>query len=694
MVPRLARELRLRNEPELAFWVRELALFSRVVYRLEITETEAEVNALLEEAASEALSQCPEAVMAIYIYCRWHGGRDRVASAEDRVQLTEAALARLDPSQKAYIYLSEERALALRDLSKSREALEAANKLPMTSLIRAHLQLGFGFKAEAYESLKASKGWVFRGQGEPSTDPSSANTVFWTLLRARAGSSDLPLPTAQVMKPWPFLYADWTQLKSKEFHLKANPDASQRLDQDLARFGERLLELGAPRSALELSEIRFQLAKARGRRFAMARALRAFSEAGFQLPNRLDAARPRRKLQAALDRQTLRERLTAESSDAFLQQSQALEPEEAEAQIALARKRWPQDGRLAVAAAELARALGESAATWTADLHAFVKAEPEATEAAAFLMEAWVQGKNAADLKALEPDLGPDSRALYPFYAAEMQMACGDREAARASFEALVLAHPEATLPALRLCELEDPEAGLLSLDRLIEAGRGGEEAHWIRLRLATDLGDAARIRSSALALGMKLSDGEAAIALQDPELLWLQFESPDAERLLALRVEPLVARVLSMHLPGEGFSRLDDRYVFDPKPLSMPSPTEPLFAYRALQRLSKGAREVFEFRTSYSAAAFEALEAIFLRLDVEMSGLEKPLEAGARIRILLGLPAGLARDPLNAVADALEAYRAQSGFPGVYPELSARAERSLGRQADEMEALRLSWPE
>lgn len=630
----------LEDSPWASFFARYLGLYSRIVDRLQITETEAALEALVEEAGGEGLAGCPQAVLTVPLLAAWHAGRDRLRSAEDRLALTEAALSKLSPGQLGYDALVEARVRALLDSGEAEAAC---------ALCEEHGPARFA----EFEARMASGDTVEAAQRLSSITPTRPLELLQLAIgRARLGREAQALaqavellPPYTAILPFPALYLMWAQLCASLAGVGALENAPE-LDQQLRTLQDYLEAQGGLRDAADLGLLRFDLAQARGRPAAMKRIYTRIDRIWRAMPAPEAEARTRRRMERRLERAAKRHPPKLDPAPG------PLDPEEAEGTLAALSDRWPEAPELALQFFSLAEAFGDG--TVFSELYDFVLAFPDAPGTAIFACEALSKAGDLAQLEPLvaaisAPGSDPELALFARVSLAQAAAQAGDAARALQEAEAILRDAPKARVArAVRFAALskQDPEAVLSALGELDDPT---EPEAWLRLQLALQLGQG--VVDAAEAFGDSLDDPPG-------ERIHVFFEG-EAGPLLAARTGPVSCVVLELSEPGLP-QHFGDRLAIPGAPSRIAFERE---AYRALGVIAAGGFSAYELEARYDEAGAAALNARLSELGVELlsdARGETPA-AGARTRWRLGLPAGVG---LDTVCEALEEYPAELACP------------------------------
>ncbi|HET9932239.1 MAG TPA: hypothetical protein VFQ35_16160, partial [Polyangiaceae bacterium] len=125
IVPEALALARAAKNPWIELFIRHWLLQSRVLHRHDVSrDTMKEAVSLIEFASRPETRDCPQGICAVQDLASAYGLVDGVGYAEERLAVTEEALGRIDASWPCFDCVSSERASALLDLRRHREALE------------------------------------------------------------------------------------------------------------------------------------------------------------------------------------------------------------------------------------------------------------------------------------------------------------------------------------------------------------------------------------------------------------------------------------------------------------------------------------------------------------------------------------------------------------------------------------------
>lgn len=679
MVPEalaLARSLEL---PWLELFLRHWWLQSRVLHRMDATAL-GEAVSLLEFAHRDETRACPQSVCAVQDLASCYGFVDGPGFADDRLQVSREALARIDPSWPCFTCISSEHASAMRDQGRFAEALAFVDA--QIARLEGHGERDaiFDFprdRVEAFIELgRFDEALAFIDRCERRGRKDAHHRVSRRLDRARVlarlgrcEEAKAQLPAIDEIAQTPLFYWFWADAAAALVERGAlENDAS--LGRVLHRFVERLERQGVGRTTLELAELHGRLALDRGAPHVARRALAAMERARDVLHRPLDALDRIARLRAEIAARPVAP-MSASTADEVLAMVQAGGGRDPERDLLLldrARALFPDSTPVLLAYAGCARVL---------ELH---------DDARAALDEHHRRtGDDDVALRLAEPSLGRDeaavrrvadthralardeaSRAIADWILARDAHARGALDECRAHLDRVLAARPAAinarVLWAEAARKLGDLRAALDVLDEVVARVPEGGGWDWDRMLTATLLGDFAAVRDSARRLGFEL-EGEGAI-----DEVWgicrVRFDAEGAEdgddgdgdprEVWAARTGPVTARVIEVARPPRTL-RYGDLVAFEATPLNAPpGPSEEgkrhVWVYPWVATLRKGGYRAFEIDGVHPG-------------DERMKELEAALsELGCELQVLSD-----------------DAYVVRDGeLPGVFAVLAIPSDRAL----------------
>jgi tetratricopeptide (TPR) repeat protein len=285
MVPEaLALAAPLRN-PWLEVYIRHWHLQSRVLHRLDVGDALPDAVRLLDLSHEEAARDCPQSICAVQDLCSCYGFIDGAGFAEERLKVTEEALARINPAWACFQCISMERAQALRDRGSFAEALEFIDA-QLTALRRrsgsaprdlvAVQRMAVLEELGRIEEALAYGDETIEDEHEDRSSERRDVAIIRARLLAKVGRTDEAariLPPADDVARDPSSFQGWSRAARALIDRGGMPNDGA-LGIALLWFARRLARGGAVAPALELWNDYAELAVARG---ALALASRAAS---------------------------------------------------------------------------------------------------------------------------------------------------------------------------------------------------------------------------------------------------------------------------------------------------------------------------------------------------------------------------------------------------------------------------------
>lgn len=563
---------------------------------------------LLEFSHRDEHRDCPQSVCTVQDLARAYRGADGPGYVQERLDVANETLARIDPSWPCFQCISIERATALLDIGRNEDALTtvedmrrqqtAAGSGPSAeSCVDAEALLQLGRAEEALRRLDEGD----RRDRDRETTFSRFRRLRRTRVLAALGRTE---EAAETLLPFDLVLADPSFAWYWADGVAALADAGARendwlLGAALEQLLARQVERGRAWDGVRIAAIHGGLALARGARSTAAHAL----DTGRTLASRLrDPARGESVLEAL-------ETALAEAPDddahelpgspeALLEEptvGEQADAERAAERLAAGARRWPDSHELALAHAGALHAMGREGAAQRV-LADFAERHPDDTDAwAAAGLAAILAGEGeAAETAAARLDELSPSHAAW--VRARRAIEAGDHARAAELADAGLAEKPDARgLRRLRLHtaeELGDWDAAREQVDALLD-GADEEETEglrWSRMMAATVLGDWAAVRETAAQVGMELPEGDGPV---DVDIAPVRVSFGARDVLAAVRTGPVTARVVSIARPGEK-QRAGMVVLFDPFPLE--APEDGLLLFRVRQVLEPGAVEAWPY--------------------------------------------------------------------------------------------------
>ena len=563
---------------------------------------------LLEFSHREEHRDCPQSVCTVQDLARAYQGADGPGYVQERLDVANETLARIDPSWPCFQCISIERATALIDIGRHQDALStvedmrrqqtAAGSGPTAeSCVDAEALLRLGRAEEALRRLDEGD----RRDRDRETTFSRFRRLRRTRVLAALGRTD---EAAEALLEFDVVLADPAFAWYWADGVAALVDAGARendwmLGAALERLVAGQVERGRAWDGVRIAAIHGRLALARNARSTAAHAL----ETGRALAARLrDPSRGEavlEALEAALaeapddDAHEL-----PDSPEALLDESPEGEQPDAERaaeRLAAGTRRWPDSHELALAHAGALDAMGRAGAAHRV-LADFAERHPEDADASAAAGLAAILAGDGEAAEAHASRLEGLSPAYAAWVRARRAVEAGDHARAAELADAALAEEPEARgLRRLRLHsaeELGDWGAAREQVDALLD-GAGEEETEglrWSRMMAATALGDWDAVRETAAQVGMELPDGDGPV---DEHVAPVRVSFGARDVLAAIRTGPVTARVVTVARPDKE-QRAGTVVLFDPYPLDAPEDGPLLFRVR--QVLEPGAVEAWPY--------------------------------------------------------------------------------------------------
>ncbi|MCB9745017.1 MAG: hypothetical protein H6741_08350 [Alphaproteobacteria bacterium] len=628
-MPELLAGVRRLKRPWLEVFVRHWHLQSIVLDRHDISGGMGQAVELLERAHQDDAKDCPQTVCVSQDVCSAYGIVDGPGFAEERMQVSEETLDRIDPSWPCWSCINRERISALLDQERWEEALEASASTQAAmkeaqqeftegefALQEVDAYIGLERYQDAYDCIVDAE----RPGGGKRYERHKAVQVARCLAALGRGEEALAkLPPWEEVEPYTFIYDDYA--RTYVSLLRAEQVSwDLELHQRFLRMIRRQAELGAVRDAVDL-----------GHRAAWAAGGAGHPQLALATLRLIDPLLPR-----------LRKPLGAPERHAALQARAASEvevpiPDDPDALDALFQEgvsfeqgvrvleRFPERRDNVLGVAQHWRRCGhpEEARRVLEAAQAQHAGDPDCFFALAELL------KDEGALEALDALLAryaehEDSalRQHHAWFASHLAEARGDKEGALAALEAMLVSQgADATNGAvlLRLArgahEAGQLEDAMKAYELLVARLEPPSDAHWELLVVATRLGLWDRVRVVAAQLGMQI-EGDSGPIAEDWGLIKVAYpaEGPKALRW-ARRTGPVTATVLAISGPG-AVEHFEDQLVFDPSPLN-PDDAEGPKHFAHVSTLKEGGY------TSYALDGLDPGEAWVSGLQSAVGGLK-----------------------------------------------------------------------
>ena len=546
---------------------------------------------LLDFSHGEQGEGCPQSVCVVQDLARAYEGADGPGFAQERLDVADETLARIDPSWPCFACISSERSTALIDAGRAadvatfiagqRAAAAAAGVDPPDHLevneARALLELGR--LEEALERLDTGD---HRARERDDTFARNRRIVRAQVLaglgrhdEAREALLDVDLVLRE-----PNYARRWAEAVAALVAADAF-DNDWRLGSTLERMLATLRERGMAWDGVRVATVHGDLALRRG---AAATARHALALLREQAERLRDPARAQDRIDALDERVAAAQSEQADlpaTGELLLDQLDADETPDPEAyaeRLAAAHDRWPDDAAIVRALANALEALGRPDDA-TGVLRDFAQAHPDDLDSQLTYGFALMEDGRTADLEELAARLEPHARLEAEWLRACSAERTGDARTAAKHAHAVLELDDEA-LGARRLLaaaaeQLDDFETALEQIELVIEGMPDDEDVsgdHWRRVLAATALERWDAVRSSSAELGIEL-EGESGPVEEEWALVRLRFDARDFG--WAVRTGPVTARVESVDGPQAEAEHAGDVVLFDPRPVDEGDPEE-----------------------------------------------------------------------------------------------------------------------
>lgn len=655
----LARKL---GNPWIEVFVRHWNLQGRVLHRHEVGEWTGEAVSLLEFANRPETRECPQSICVTQDVVNCYGNVDGPGFAEERLQVTDETLARIDPRWPCFVCISSERIDALLDAGRPEDALAFVEgqtaALVAAGMPRARESLG---EDRAVTLLALGRGEealaVLDALGEPvdknDADDRAINRARILVRLERYSEALEVLPAYDTVAPTPGQYADWCDVVVR-LAQGGKIVNDWQLDARLEIMTNRLIDQGVRRDAIQLLFDRAVLALDRGMPHVATelvdRAEGLFSGLHRVLGARGEAVALRGRINVADPIEFL-----VPGTEAELPGVLTGDPERDLPLLEAARARWPASAAIM---RQHARSLNARARHTQARelLEHFAQAHPDGETIAALGQTLLDAGDHIALRRLCNDTLGltkgfeglsedrpaPLRTTLTPDLAAQCHWLLArsykdeNPVSCRSHLERVVALKPEATHCQMWLAELER-EAGewAQALERLNGVCAREPEAgsyDWDRLVVATYLEDWAAARDSATRIGYVLPDEEGPIVLAGI-LCRIRFRDADGgeQTLYARRTGPVTADIVQMR--PEPPCRYHDEVIFDAAPLN-PGPQEGednhTWIYRVVHTVKQGGYSIHPIDGVHPGPEAVAT----LRAHLEAQGCDTQIFSGENYRL------------------------------------------------------------
>jgi tetratricopeptide (TPR) repeat protein len=587
LAPELLAQARALGLPWIEIFVRHWHLQSRVLHRSEGESALAEAVSLMELSHRDANRGCPQSVCSVQDLTVCYSFTDGPGYAEERIQVTDETLARIDPSWACFGCISGERADALLDQGRGEEALVFLDRQVAARVVAGQKDSLWTTAPQARMAALSDLGRFdellsFIQGCEKEGRHDAHERLRYRIMRARAFTAmgrleeaRSALPAVAEVEPTPVFYGRWTATMRALVEAGGMPNEAS-LGRSLRAFAARLLRQGVYRETLHLLEHTGKLALLRGAPHVARRAVEAMRNTVGKLRKPLDALDRIGRLEQAISGAgapaplpdtpeatlaQLGDDFTSEATLDVLERAHAAWPDQPELTSRFAHAldlQGFEEEALSVLRAAVRRGTSSIVAMQLGSMLASSGDFEEATHVAEVLSEA-----------------GAKPRGLWVLSRIAHEQ--GRYEACAEHLDALLADEPERVaahhmrIDAAR--KMRDFAAMLRHVEALLELCPS-PGLHWDRMLAATITGQWSRVRRSAIALGMPFEEGDEPIDTEG-SLCRIRYEGAGEMReLWAKRTGPVTARIVQITAPDVP-SRTNDVVAFEAAPLNAPPATE-----------------------------------------------------------------------------------------------------------------------
>ena len=537
---------------------------------------------LLDFSHGEKAAGCPQSICVVQDVARAYQGADGPGFAQDRLDVAEETLGRIDPTWPCFACISGERATALIDAGRPDEvagfiagqraaaASIGADAPDNLEVNEASALLALGRPADALATLEEAD----RKYPDRESTFSRSRRLHKALALVELGRHDearAMLLDVELVAREPNYVQRWAACVAQLVAAGAYEN-DWRLGSSLERMLARLVDRGMAWDAVLTAAVHGDLALRRGAPSTARHALDVLRTQAARLRDPARAGERIAALEAAIAAHPARGDdlpATAEQLLSELDAEEAPDPEAFTERLARARERWPDDEDIAGTLAGALETLGRPDDA-TAVLREF--AEAHLDDFAAQVTYGFALMSDGALAAAEEVATGLDARspADAAWLRANLAMNAGDFRAA-ATHGARVVELDAESDNARRLLahayeQLGDYERALEQVEAVIARADDADDVssdHWRRILHATALGRWEVVRSSSAAVGIELDDESGPIE-EDWGMVRLRFDA--RELSWAVRTGPVTAEVWSVDGPGAAVEHAGDRVLFDPR--------------------------------------------------------------------------------------------------------------------------------
>lgn len=591
------------EEPWVEIFLRHWLMQSRVLHRYQGRDNLEGCVSLLEFSHRPGNRDCPQSLCVVQDFANCYGVTDGPGYAQERLSVTEEALARIDPTWPCFECISLERAGALKDAGRLQEAVDfidgQLDAATAADVVRSHDKM-FKNKAHCLVLLgRSEEALALLRAAPPSSASGESGAVGYKIAMAEAlVAVGQPQDAARSLPPLEDIDdsdgRDWLSIAEQLVAARVRENDAE-LGRQAARVVHRFETNGALWSTAETALVAARLAAGRGLRLQAETLLQLAVgvRAELKAPEHLDEPLERtRNIVEQTPPATLDPGLTEpEAVD-----SEAL-PEATDAALELlgaACARWPHDTRLATLQGAVLSHLGLTSGA-RRHLEVFLAAHPDARDVAKALGGVLRDTGQHDALEALVQERFATDDPMGPWLLASSHERAGRFALAIDGFEEMLKLDPHADAARARLCEIAIKqrrwEDALARSAELVARHEPGSH-DWDRIVAATALGRWDVVRTSAIRLGMEVEPGDAPI---DEHWGGAWIRTSRGQNYWATRTGPVTARIETISGDREERERQDDVVLFDPAPVDREDADDrTVFTYRALDVLLPGERRAF----------------------------------------------------------------------------------------------------
>lgn len=527
---------------------------------------------------------CPQTVCLVQDLATVYSVTDRAGYINERLEVVDETLARIDKSWTCFHCLHRERADALHDAGRHDEALATlqisddlltadGEDLQWHSCIRPNALIQLGRTEEALA-------WMIEAD-DHDDDEDDATWFGRQVVKAHAlALLDRVDEAIEVIPPARDLvggdYASWRRA-AEEIVARDGWDNDWQYGATLQRMTKELIAKGNG-SAVELAETHCRRAVERGARWTASNALDQFVSAQQILrdPTRVDATFA--ELRTLVDSMDQDVTLPVSALELVEHLNDNKDPETEIDLLLLARSQAPEDDGLAVQVVRALYALGEVEMAHASASEALDQ-QPHSVRRAAEVRSLLDQADDIDGQRALAVRLQTTQPRMHHSILANLAFGESEYETTIGHCEAMITLDAQ-ELPGRRLwaqssIKLGDPATALRLHNEIIAILEGQDEDstsdRWDSLSSATLAGEWELVRNRATAMGMAFPEGTGPID-EEWAIVQVAYEEQDSDgdRVIAtgIRTGPVTVRVLSVS-PPQYPVKTGDVVVFDAAPLN-----------------------------------------------------------------------------------------------------------------------------